>query len=293
MSSLARVVTGESVTSVGSVPIRSLLLDSLMGINKMQFELIPREKAAVTSSKERLIPPIIWQTFKTNSVPPNMYKAVSSWFSKNTDCQYNFLMDDEGRQMVADFDAELLQCYDLIPKGAFRADIWRYCALYQYGGIYADMDTVCKYPMRKLVRADDQFVVAHDANPAKLFNAFMCSVPKHPVLRIVLDNIKATLLDADKRESIIKNPGLLYDITGPGGLALAVTTYLGLPELQEFSTKTYNRNNVTVRILHKLHKKQLWSRRVMVGLRTILMCKYPGYLDDLESLKLSHWKTSN
>ena len=32
----------------------------------------------------------------------------------------------------------------MLPIAVMKADLWRYCVIYKYGGIYADADTVCK-----------------------------------------------------------------------------------------------------------------------------------------------------
>jgi hypothetical protein len=253
---------------------------------------IPKCIRATVDTLPRSIPQQIWQTFKTNTVPIGMYKAADTWVRKNPDFQYNFLTDDDCRQMIADFDGDLLKCYERTPPGAFRADILRYCALYQFGGVYADMDTVCKYPMGKLIQNEDQLIVAFDANPTKLFNAFMCAKPKHPILEMILNQIKAALLDDTIYRQVKANPTLLYDITGPGGLAQAVTTVMGLPSGIKFRAKTYSSKSASVRVLRKLHKKPLWSRRVMIGFRTVILCKYPGYYEDLIYADGSHWKQS-
>ena len=42
---------------------------------------------------------------------------------------------------------EIKDAYDSLPIRVMKADLWRYCILYKYGGIYADSDTVLlKYP---------------------------------------------------------------------------------------------------------------------------------------------------
>lgn len=243
-------------------------------------------------ASDRPIARIVWQTFKTDVVPIRMHNASASWSHKNPDCDYNFLVDSACAQMIEDFDQELLECYRRTPPGAFRADIWRYCALYHFGGIYADIDTVCKHPIGKLIQENDQFIVSYDANRTKLFNAFICSTPKHPVLERILNNIKSTLLDEQQYETIKHNPSLLYDITGPGGLARAVAEVIGMPVGIKYTAKTYSANGVRVKVLRKLHSKPLWSRRVIAGFRTILLCKYEGYFEDVKAAGGTHWKNA-
>ena len=43
--------------------------------------------------------------------------------------------------------------YDALETGVMRADMWRYTALYLYGGVYADVDIVAKPPIVELVNA--------------------------------------------------------------------------------------------------------------------------------------------
>jgi hypothetical protein len=37
------------------------------------------------------------------------------------------------------FPAEIVYAYDTLIPGAFQADLWRYCVLYMYGGVYVDI----------------------------------------------------------------------------------------------------------------------------------------------------------
>ena len=46
--------------------------------------------------------------------------------------------------MKNNFDDKIYKAYSLLPMGVMKADLWRYCIIYKYGGIYSDTDTVCK-----------------------------------------------------------------------------------------------------------------------------------------------------
>ena len=41
------------------------------------------------------------------------------------------------------FDLDILNAYDILKPGAFKADLWRCCILYIYGGIYLDIKYGC------------------------------------------------------------------------------------------------------------------------------------------------------
>jgi len=233
-----------------------------------------------------MIPRNIWQTFKTSSLPERMGRATASWREQNPGWKYRFFVDEECRDFLLGVDLSLVMAYDRLPPGAFRADLWRYAVLHEHGGAYADVDTVCMYALDRLLGPSDQFVVAHDANPIRLFNAFLCVLPRHKVLSRVLENI----IVAVGKHDFVPDPTLLYDLTGPGGLALAATEVLGLPLKCAFRPGHYQRGELTLRVLRKLHWKWHASRRVMLGLRTVCLCKYPGYLEDLATLGGKHWK---
>ena len=48
---------------------------------------------------------------------------------------------------------DYLAVYDALETGVQRSDMWRYTALYLYGGVYADVDVVAKPPMAELLNS--------------------------------------------------------------------------------------------------------------------------------------------
>ena len=95
--------------------------------------------------ESRRIPPLIFQTFKTPELPNLMYEAVQSWIEHNPGFEYRFFDDDAQAAFIRDnFDPDVFSAYQKIEGGAFRADLWRYCVLWIHGGVYADIDTVCR-----------------------------------------------------------------------------------------------------------------------------------------------------
>ena len=65
--------------------------------------------------------------------------ACNSW-SKNTDYNYKFYNDEQCDNFIYDFFPEIKEVYDKSPLKVMKADLWRYCIIYKYGGIYADAD---------------------------------------------------------------------------------------------------------------------------------------------------------
>lgn len=77
------------------------------------------------------IPKIIFQTLKTRRVSEQMYYAIQSILDKNPDYEYYLYDDQDIVAMITQyFDASVVQAYNRLLPGAFKADLWRYCVLF-------------------------------------------------------------------------------------------------------------------------------------------------------------------
>jgi len=87
-----------------------------------------------------VIPLNIWQTWETEDLPPKMKETVETLKKENPEFKYNF-HDSKGRRNFIEnnFPKEILEAYDALIPGAYKADLWRYCVLYIHGGIYLDI----------------------------------------------------------------------------------------------------------------------------------------------------------
>merc|ERR1719183_2089415 len=55
--------------------------------------------------------------------------------------------DASARQFISAYFPHYLDLYDNFSKPVMRADMWRYLILYQYGGVYFDLDVECLTPI--------------------------------------------------------------------------------------------------------------------------------------------------
>lgn len=112
----------------------------------------------------RLVPRIIHQTWFEHVTPekyPNMSRLIESF--KQSGWEYKFYDDDSSRKVLEKhFPPEVLQAYDALKPGAFKADLFRYCVLLIYGGIYADMDVLLESNLDSAVGPDIGFMVPLD-----------------------------------------------------------------------------------------------------------------------------------
>ena len=80
---------------------------------------------------------------KEVGLPPKMYECIVSNLIYNRvgiDCIHYLYNDDDCRAFIRDaFPPDVVAAYDLLIPTAFKADLWRYCVLYKFGGVYLDI----------------------------------------------------------------------------------------------------------------------------------------------------------
>ena len=54
------------------------------------------------------------------------------------------------------------EAYDALIPGAFKADLFRYCVLFIYGGVYADIDVMLTSKLEMAIDDDVGFMVPLD-----------------------------------------------------------------------------------------------------------------------------------
>lgn len=81
---------------------------------------------------------------------PDIYKKTSStWKLLNPEWKYNYLNSEQRRDMVNELAPSLINLYDWYKDnigeyaGLLQCDLWRVVCLYEYGGVYADLDSIC------------------------------------------------------------------------------------------------------------------------------------------------------
>ena len=87
-----------------------------------------------------VIPLNIFQTWHTKKLPPLMENAVNKIKLLNPRFNHQLFDDYDCREFIKkNFTLEILNAYDSLIPGAYKADLWRYCILYKLGGIYLDI----------------------------------------------------------------------------------------------------------------------------------------------------------
>lgn len=138
-----------------------------------------------------MIPRILHFTWKSADLSGAMKVFFDKWTQLHPGWDIRLWTDATMRQFVAEIYPELLATYDGYPRMIQRADAFRYLVLGKLGGIYSDLD-VEPYQSVEPLLALDCFVGVeplehigtdriHQGIPLLLSNAFMGSVPGHPM----------------------------------------------------------------------------------------------------------------
>jgi mannosyltransferase OCH1-like enzyme len=107
------------------------------------------------------IPRKVFQTWKTHDMPEKMKANRDRMIELNPEFEYILMDDKQCRDFIKEnFDYKTLNAYDSLVPGAYKADLWRYCVLYKYGGIYLDIKLrpADDYKLTKLLD-DEHFVL--------------------------------------------------------------------------------------------------------------------------------------
>lgn len=126
----------------------------------------------------------IYMTYK-KPVPDFVYNR---WKTRNSSYNIEMSLDAECilflERYINRFVASL---FNYIPKGMYKADLWRLCKLYINGGVYADVDLVPHLNIDNLSK-DITFYSCLTPRTKSIFQAFMInfSKPKNNLILIFL-----------------------------------------------------------------------------------------------------------
>ncbi len=88
------------------------------------------------------------------------------------------------------------QAFARLTVGASRIDLWRYMVLYEFGGVYADIDSICLNPLLHWVSPDAQMVTGIGGR-GDMSQWVMIYAPRHPILAQVIRSMSRKIHEND------------------------------------------------------------------------------------------------
>lgn len=123
-------------------------------------------------------PYVIFQTYKERVQVPT--KVNEAWERYAPEYKRIVFQDEEMRSFLRYFYAPVvLERFDSL-RWPHKADLWRYCVLYTYGGLYADIKTELVRPVREIIRDPSDMLVIEGAFSENegFYNGFIYSPVK-------------------------------------------------------------------------------------------------------------------
>tara|TARA_B100000787_G_C16173057_1_gene287536 strand:+ start:564 stop:1379 length:816 start_codon:yes stop_codon:yes gene_type:complete len=96
----------------------------------------------------------------------------------------NFYDDELALKFMKEHYPQFVDTYSNIKLGAHRADLWRYCILYKYGGVYLDVKVIPHVDLTKFNEYTDRYTwyAVMGAFRTEVFNAVLASPPQNPMI---------------------------------------------------------------------------------------------------------------
>ena len=168
--------------------------------------IIPKQVKPFIKVRGGKIPKIIWQTNYTNKVSVPMYFNYLINRLMTLDHEYRFLDDRDQSEYVRTYSSKrFFETYNSLNVGAARADVWRYVALMNEGGVYIDIDACLVWPISWMTPGLTLFC---EMNKEHFTNYFMAVVSKDPILSETLQLVEDNITSKNSPDSI-------YNMTGP------------------------------------------------------------------------------
>jgi mannosyltransferase OCH1-like enzyme len=156
------------------------------------------------------IPKTIYQTWKTKDLSKNCQLVRNNIQKLNPEYEMILYDDNDIDNFIKhNFDNYVYSCYSKLNVGAAKADFWRYCILYKYGGIYLDIDSEILSPFKDLIKEDDSCIITREGNKGVFNNWIMIYEKNHPILKKIIEKCCFNITN--------KTTNYICLLTGPEG----------------------------------------------------------------------------
>lgn len=204
---------------------------------------------AGVAGKGQRIPSHVYQTIEIPWVHQDFAESHLEFRSRNPSLKFHlFDSNERAAYMYANWGSHPI--YEIFQKAVFaqmRADIFRYCIIFDRGGYYFDVNKGCKVPLNSLHSQNDSGFISFESHQFYLFptpvTARALRSPMnyviqfafgfeagHPVLKRAIESIVALAPFFDEKH--FPDPkGAIMALTGPGLFTRAIHEYFSQASL--------------------------------------------------------------
>ena len=158
-----------------------ILLSYYIINNSLNYELF--------TNNESSIPKVIVSTYHDKSkIPSKVYENIKQYAPNYKHIIYN---DEEIVLFLKKyFDSNVLNTFFTLDRGAHKADLFRYCYLYQYGGIYMDIKTKLIKDINLIFNKKNiDFYTVTSMYRGTIYQGVLASKPKNPLFLSLIEHM--------------------------------------------------------------------------------------------------------
>ena len=210
------------------------------------------------------IPLVCYTVWHSNTLPPKMQANYDRLCEMNPEMRFELFDEDKCRKFIDEnYDKDVLDAYDRLVPSSYKSDLWRFCILHRYGGIYIDIKYITENGFRLIELCEkEHFVLDRDNywenNQMGIYTALISVQPRNKILRACIQQI------THNTENYYYGYNALYP-TGPGLLG-----------------SIYFENEFAQNI-HRMKDVELFhieASNSIVYKNTIILAVYDGYRDE-------------
>ena len=146
----------------------------------------------IQNTKKSIIPLNIYQVWHDKSNLPESVKESIELLKKQNPEFTHYLFDQkECRDFIEkNYSKKILHTYDAIIPYAIKTDLWRYCYMYKYGGIYLDIKYYCINNFKLILLTDKEYFCKDLSTSLDgIYNAIFICKPKNKIFDKAINKI--------------------------------------------------------------------------------------------------------
>ena len=130
----------------------------------------------------------LWHSIE--NVSDQMIQRTKVLKTQHPEFEYHLFFLDSAREFIQEnFESKVWTAFDSIIPFAFKSDLWRYCMLYKYGGIYLDMKYECTNGFRFSQLDTTQEYYVFDVDQTSIYNGFIVAKPNNRIFLHTINQI--------------------------------------------------------------------------------------------------------
>ncbi len=140
---------------------------------------IPFSVSKLDVNYESKIPKVIFQTSEDNALKSIYHiNALYSMIEFNPEFEYKFFDNQDRREFIKKhYPERVLNAYDTLIPGSFKADLFKYAYLYIFGGCYMDNKFLARKSIRNIIKENNQVICQDPSYQTAYYTAVMYHEP--------------------------------------------------------------------------------------------------------------------